>query len=265
MFNYSEEHAAYLRTIRKQKFWIHFFRIFLLLLFLIFWEVSANFGWLNPFLYSSPSRIFITLFSLDSSLFHHIGITLYEVLLSFLASSFLSIVCASFLWRFPFLAKVLDPFFTIFNSLPKVALGPLIIIWIGANLSSICFMAFLISFFTTTITIYQQFSSVPSSYLLLMQSMKAKKYQIFWNVIFPSSLDSILTALKINAAMCFIGVIMGEFLVSKKGIGYLIQYGSQVFRLDLVISGILLLGILSYLFYLLIDFIQHFIHKKRGN
>ena len=150
-------------------------------------------------------------------------------------------------------SRVIDPYITIINSLPKVALGPLIIIWVGASTNSIIVMALTISLFTTIINIYTGFISVDNNYITMLKSFNASKFDIYRYVIIPSNMLNIISTLKINISMSLIGVIMGELLVSKAGLGYLIMYGSQVFNLDLVISSIFILGIISYIMYFILD------------
>ena len=152
--------------------------------------------------------------------------------------------------------KVIEPYLTILNSLPKVALGPIIIIWFGAGIKSIIVMALLISLIITIINVYEGFNNVNENKIKLMKTFGAKKHQIFFKLTFPNSLNTIISVLKINVSMSLIGVIMGEFLVSKKGIGYLILYGSQVFNLSLVISGIFILCIVAALMYYIVNFIE---------
>ena len=206
-------------------------------------------------MFSSPSSVVTTLMGLikENNLFSHIGITLYEVMVSFLVATVIGLIVATLFWRFEIASRIMDPYITILNSLPKVALGPLLIIWVGASINSIIFMALLISTFITIINIYNGFMSVNSSYITLMKSFKASKWQIFWKVILPSNYKTILAALKINVSMSLIGVIMGELLVSKSGLGYLIMYGSQVFNINLVITSVVILGVISYLMYFVID------------
>ena len=266
MFIFSEEHLKYLKKIKRERKMVFIGRAAIILFFLFIWEILARKGVLNPFLYSSPSRILSTLVLLikRGQLWKHIGITLYEVFLSFSLSSCLGIIIAYLLWQFHMVAKVVDPYLTILNSLPKVALGPLIIIWMGAGINSIIFMALLINIFTTIIHIYTGFLSVPNHYFILLKSMKANSWQIFTKLVFPYNIENIIATLKTNLSLSFIGVIMGELLVSKSGLGYLIMYGSQVFQLELVISSIFILGILSSIFYFLIDYILVWFQKKRN-
>lgn len=262
---YDLEHISFLKKKKREKFSVCFFRILILVLFIIIWEILAKFNLINTFFFSSPSNIFSTIVSLikNGDLFRHIGITLYEVIVSFGIASIIGIVVAFLLWKFPILSKIVDPYLTILNSLPKVALGPLIIIWIGASINSIIFMALMISTFVTIISIYNGFVNTDGGYIALMKSFGAKDIDIFKKVIFPSNLYNIVSAMKINVSMSLIGVIMGELLVSKEGLGYLIMYGSQVFNINLVISGVVILGIISYIMYYVVSKIEFFIKNKK--
>lgn len=255
MYTYSKEHQEFLNKIKKKNFIIICLRISIIVIFLIGWELLARLNIINTFLSSSPSEVINTTISLikDNSLFGHIGITLYETILSFFVASLIGLVCATILWWNDITAKVIDPYLTILNSLPKVALGPLIIIWIGASTNSIIFMALLISTFISIINIYNGFISTDNGYINLLKSLDASKRQIFIKVIFPSNYRNIINCLKINISMSLIGVIMGELLVSKKGLGYLIMYGSQVFNINLVITSVVILGIISYFMYFIIS------------
>ena len=255
---YSEEHQKYLKKLKKEKILIHLTQIVIIILFFSIWEILARLNIINTFLYSSPSKIITTIINLfkENALFKHIGITIYEVVISFIICSFLSLIIATILWWNKFLSKVFEPFLTIINSLPKVALGPLIIIWAGASIKSIIIMSLTISLFITIINFYQAFISTNENYITILKSFNAKKKDIFKKVVFPSNRNNIISALKINMSMNFIGVIMGELLVSKNGLGYLIMYGSQVFNITLVITSIVILGLLSFFFYYLINYVE---------
>ena len=258
MSTFSIEHHNYIKKEKKRKLLIHLTQLILVFLFFIIWETLAQFEIINTFLYSSPSKIIKTTINLfqENSLFNHIGITIYEVIISFILSSITAFIIAIILWWNKFVAKVFEPFLTIINSLPKVALGPLIIIWAGASIKSIIIMSLTISLFITIINLYQSFTATNHDYITLLKSFKAKKIDILYKVIIPSNKENIVSALKINMSMNFIGVIMGELLVSKNGLGYLIMYGSQVFNITLVITSIVILGILSFLFYYLISYFE---------
>lgn len=266
MSTYSKDHMIYLKKQKKEKKLIFFFRLSIMVVFLISWELLSRAGLINTFLSSSPTEVVKTVVGLfhDKTLFTHIGVTLYEVMTSFAIASIVGFIVATILWSNKMIAKIIDPYLTVLNSLPKVALGPLIIIWVGASTNSIVFMALLISTFVTIITIQQGFSRTNSKYIRLLQTLKATKYQIFLKAVLPSNVPTIISALKINISMSLIGVIMGELLVSKSGLGYLIMYGSQVFNINLVITGVVILGIISYVMYLIIDVIETVVKKKMG-
>jgi len=258
MSTFSDEHKKYIKKIRKEKHIVRITQISIIILFLITWELLAHFELINTFLYSSPSRIIKTISNLyeKNDLFGHIGITLYETILSFSIASIFGIIIATILWSNNFLSKVLDPYLTIINSLPKVALGPLIIIWVGASTNSIIVMALMISIIISIINIYNGFISTNESFIKLLKTFNANKWQIFTKAVLPSNKMTIINSFKINISMSLIGVIMGELLVSKKGLGYLIMYGSQVFNINLVITSVFILGIVSYLMYYLISLLE---------
>ena len=258
MVMYSLEHKKYLKKLRKNKVLVIFFQISITILFLLIWQLLADFNLINTFISSSPKKVLETLIELhnNGNLYKHIWVTIYETLISFSIGTILGILIATILWRFEFLAKILDPYLTIINSLPKVALGPIIIIWVGANINSIILMALLISCIITIMNIYQGFINTDSLKIKLMNSFNASKLQIYFKLLLPNSFPAIISTLKINISMSLIGIIMGEFLVSKEGIGYLIMYGSQVFNLDLVITGIFVLCIVATLMYYIIYYIE---------
>ena len=254
----SYEHKKYLKKIKHEKILIKIVQLSIIILFLLIWELLAHYEIINTFLYSSPSKVIKTIISLytKNNLLSHIGITIYETLGSFLIASLIGLIVATILWWNKFIAKVMDPYLTVINSLPKVALGPLIIIWVGASTNSIIVMALMISLIISIINIYNGFTATNESFIKLMKTFKASKWQIFTKVILPGNISTIINALKINISMSLIGVIMGELLVSKKGLGYLIMYGSQVFNINLVITSVVILGVISYLMYYVINWIE---------
>lgn len=261
---YSNEHKQYLKKKKRKKILILLMQIAILATIIITWQLLADFKIINTFITSSPSNVVKTIITLynDNNLFNNIWTTIYETIISFSLGTIIGIIIAIILWYSNFLYKVIDPYLTIINSLPKIALGPIIIIFFGANIKSIIIMALLISVIVTIITVYNGFTSTDKNKINLLKSFSATKYQIFKLVILPSSYQTIISSLKINISMTLIGVIMGEFLVSKQGIGYLINYGSQVFNLNLVISGIIILMIVSYLMYIIVSYIEKILIKK---
>lgn len=254
----SKEHKLYLRKLKLNKVLVIMTQILILLFLLLLWEYLSRENIINSFIYSSPSKMFNTIVDLyrDNNLFNHIFVTIYETVISFLLATILGTIVAIILWYSTFLYKVLDPYLTVLNSLPKVALGPIIIIIFGANINSIIIMALLISLVITISNVYSGFINTDKNRLKLMKSFGASKWQTLRYLVIPYNYHVIINCLKINVSMSLVGVIMGEFLVSKEGIGYLINYGSEVFNLNLVFAGIIILLIVSYLMYLMVVYIE---------
>ena len=260
----SENQKKYIKKLKKKKIIIIFIQIFIVITFILTWEYLANKNIINTFVFSKPSKILNTLINLaiENNLFNHISTTLIEILIAFSLGILLGFIIAIILYQFPIINEIVDPFLTMINSLPKVALGPLIIIIAGANTKSIIIMALLINLIISIITIYNGFINTDDKKIKLLKSFGANKYQILLKLVIPNSYKTIISSLKLNISMSLIGVIMGEFLVSKSGIGYLIIYGTQVFNLSLVMAGILILVIISFILYKLITFIEKKLIKK---
>ena len=260
---YSNEHIKYLKRIKRNNLIIRFFQLLIIILFIIIWQILSDFKIIDTFIFSSPKLVFNCLINLynTNNLLPHIWVTIYETIISFSLGTILGIIIASILWWNRNIAKIMDPYLTILNSLPKVALGPIIIIWFGSGIKSIIFMALLISLIITIINVYQGFICINNNKIKLMKSFKANKLQIYFKLILPGSINTILSSIKINISMSLIGVIMGEFLVSKSGIGYLIVYGSQVFNLNLVITGIFILCFVSAVMYYLVSLLENKLKK----
>ena len=247
----SHEHSLYLNKIKARKIKIAVSRILILIIFIAVWQIAADLKWIDPFLTSSPSRVvksFINLYE-DGSLFKHIGITCYETILGFSLGTILGVIIAVILWCFPTISKILDPYLVVLNALPKVALAPIIIFWIGNGMPAIIVIALLISIVTTIISVLSGFNEIDEEKIMLMKTFKASKIQILRYLIFPYSIPVFISALKINVGLSWVGVIMGEFLVAKDGLGFLIVYGGQVAQLDTVMMSIVILSVIAFMMY----------------
>lgn len=247
----SSNQKKYLKKIKKQKIIIFLIQIFIVITFIFLWQILSDKKIINPFIYSSPLKIINTIKNLyiQNNLFIHIFTTLKEILISFVLGNILAFIISIIFYQFPFVEKIFDPFLTVLNSLPKVALGPIIIIIAGANTKSIIIMALLINLVISIITIYNGFLATDRIKVKMFNTFKATKKDILLYLVIPSSYSTIISSLKQSISLTLIGVITGEFLVSKSGIGYLIIYGTQVFNLDLVMTGIFILLIISYILY----------------
>ena len=262
---YSKEHLDYLRGVRKKSVLINVARFAVLFAFLLLWELSARFEWVNPFITSSPSRIVKTVGDLytNGTLFYHVGTTLWETLAGFAIAVALGYSIALLLWWSEAFRRISEPYFVVLNALPKIALGPLIIIWCGTGSTAIVFMTILIGLIVAILNMLNGFMSTDENKLLLLKSMGASKLQILTKLVIPSSLPNFISMLKINVGMAWIGSIMGEYIVSKAGIGYLIVYGGQVFKLDLVMSAVFILCVLAAVMYALVALLEKLVIKNQ--
>ena len=258
MEKYSKEHLEYLNLVKKKNRKITITRILLLVFIFAFWEVAGNLGWIDPFLTSTPSRMvksFVKVYS-EGTLLKHVFITCFETVLGFLLGTILGTLIAILLWWSDFLCKVLDPYLVVLNALPKVALAPIIIFWVGNGISAIIVIALLISIVVTIIGVLSGFNEVDKEKIKLMKTFNSTKYQILKYLIIPSSIPTLISALKINVGLSWVGVIMGEFLVAKEGLGFLIIYGGQISELDMVMMSVVLLSLLAYLMYGAVSLIE---------
>lgn len=268
----SPAQAAYLRQHRHQKIFIRLCQIFILLSFLFLWEISVTAHWIDGFIFSSPSRICKTFYRMcvDGSFFLHLGTTLAEVFVSFLLIILLGYGAAVLLWFFPKLSKILEPYFVVLNSLPKSALAPLLIVWLGANVRTIIVAGISVAIFGTILSLYTAFVESDSEDQLLILTLHGTKRHILTKVLFPSTLPTLISLMKVNIGLALVGVIIGEFLAARRGLGYLIIYGSQVFSCEYINlqSDIVLLKsqqrhgfstMSLYMFYQLLDIIYAFL------
>lgn len=219
----SDEHEKYLMNNKKKNSAIAFSRIIILVFIFVLWEIAAYMKWIDPFIMSQPSRILKTLISMsrDGSLFMHTGVTVYETIIGFISGTVLGTLVAVALWWSDFLAKVLDPYLVVLNALPKTALGPIILVWIGGTTKSIIVMALLLSIVVTIINVFTSFSNCDEDKIKLLKTFGANRRQILRKVVFPAGIPAIISTLKINVGLSLVGVIVGEFLVSKAGLGHL--------------------------------------------
>lgn len=262
----SKEHELYLKRVKRTKRRIVITRILILVIFIALWQIAANLKWIDPFLTSSPARVIDSFLSLyeDGSLFKHIGITCYETILGFSLGTVLGAFIAVILWWSPFISKILDPYLVVLNALPKVALAPIIIFWIGNGMPAIIVIALLISVITTIISVLTGFNEIDKEKIMLMNTFRASKLQILRYLIFPYSIPILISALKINVGLSWVGVIMGEFLVAKNGLGFLIVYGGQVAQLDMVMMSIVILSIIAFVMYEVVALIENRLVKDKN-
>lgn len=239
-------------------------RISVLMLFLFYWEIGAKLSWFDTFFFSSPSGVVNCGLELlrQNNLLMHVGITLLETVISFVLVTVFSLLVATILWYLPRTAEITEPYLVILNSLPKSALAPLFIVWFGTNMRTIVIAGISVAVFGSIITFYTAFRQADPEKCILITTLGGKKIDIFTKVILPGSAPILLSTSKVNIGLALVGVIIGEFLSARRGLGYLIIYGSQVFRLDMVITGILILCIIALCFYQSLQTLEHMLKKK---
>ncbi len=255
----------YRRHHLMKSIFINVLRVLILLAFLLYWEVGTRQEWFDDFFFSSPSRIWRCFRDLTASgtLFHHLTVTVGETCVSFAIVILIAFLSAVFLWWFPTLAKIVEPYLVILNSLPKSALAPLFIVWFGSSPLTIVIAAVSVAVFGATMTLYQAFEQTEPDKIKLIYTLGGTKASVLTKLLLPSNVGTLLSVMKVNMGLSLVGVIIGEFLGANAGLGYLIIYGSQTFQLDFVMLSIVLLCVLATLLYLLLDAIQNIYQKHR--
>lgn len=230
---------------------VRVWRTMLLVLLLSLWELCARLGMINDFIFSSPSRVTICFINMvvDKSIFMHIGVTVMETLISFALVTISGLLIAVLLWSSRSVSEVLEPYLVMLNSLPKSALAPILIVWLGNNIKTIIVASISVAVFGCIMTLHTGFSQVDPDMIKLIYSLGGKKKDVLFKVLLPGSVPLIISNTKVNIGLCLVGVIIGEFLAANKGLGYLIIYGSQVFQMDLVVMSIVILCIVSAILY----------------
>ena len=255
---------TYLNQRRRHQRIVRVSRISILLSFLFLWEFTTNIGLIDSFIFSSPSKIALCFWEmvLNKSIFLHIGITLFETIFSFILVLIISLLIAIFLWLSNKLSEILDPYLVVLNSLPKSALAPLLIVWLGANQTTIIVAGMSVAIFGSILSLHTSFTTVDEEKIKLIYTLHGSKLHALMKVVIPSSISTIISTTKVNIGLCLVGVIIGEFLAARNGLGYLIIYSSQVFKMDWLLMSIVLLCIMAMGLYALLGLFERQIKKK---
>lgn len=227
------------------------------------WEIASRQTWIDPLIFSSPYKIFDSLKTkiLDGSILIHIQVTVLETVAGFIIGTLIGIIIASVLWSSVRISKISDPYLVVLNAMPKVAIGPILIVALGPGYISIIAMGAIISVIITTLVVYSGFREVDPNYTKVLKSFGASRWQCFKEAVFPATLPTMISTLKVNVGLSWVGVIVGEFLVSKEGLGYLIIYGFQVFDFTLVMSSLILIAIVAAIMYKIVEKIEGWLIK----
>lgn len=260
----SSAQRNFLSGIRRHKLIVLFSRIMILIFFIGIWEFTAVTGIIDSFIFSSPSKIAVCFWGmvLDKSIFLHVSITLYETIISFILTTFISVFIAVALWFSQKLSEILDPYLVVLNSLPKSALAPLLIVWLGATQTTIIVAGMSVAIFGSILNLYTSFMNTDPGKIKLIYTLRGTKMQALTKVVLPSSVPAIISNMKVNIGLCLVGVIIGEFLAARNGLGYLIIYSSQVFKMDWLLMSIVLLCIMAMGLYALISILEKWCQKR---
>ena len=258
MTEYSPSHKVYIQEQKKKRREITILRFLIGIGFLLLWELAARMEWINSFIFSSPSGIIICMKKMitEGTFFYHFSITIYETIISFLLVTGVGLFVVILLWLFPTAAKVLEPYLVMLNSIPKSAMAPLLIVWLGANMQTIIVAGISVAVFGNIINLYTAFLKMDEEKIKLIRTLGGGKKHILIKVLLPGSLPVLISNMKVNIGLSLVGVVIGEFLAAKAGLGYLIIYGSQVFQLDLVMMSIMILCIVSICLYKLVNLLE---------
>ena len=258
MNDQSNGQKLFLTRLRRHRITVLISRVLILTVFLFLWELCARFEIIDSFIFSSPSKITLCFLEMlkNRSLFLHIGITLYETFISFILVILLSILAAILLWYSKKLSEILEPYLVVLNSLPKSALAPLLIVWLGATSKTIIIAGMSVAIFGSILNLYTAFINVDQEKIKLIYTLHGNRRHALTKVVLPSSVPAIISNMKVNIGLCLVGVIIGEFLAAKSGLGYLIIYSSQVFKMDWLLMSIILLCIMAMGLYALINVVE---------
>ncbi|PLR84437.1 ABC transporter permease [Bacillus canaveralius] len=259
-------HQQYIASLKREKTWVSFYQLAIFFVFFAGWELASRKQWVDPLIFSSPSKIWRLFLQqiTDGTLMGNLGVTLTETVFGFILGTLLGTILAAILWWSPMVSKVLDPYLVIMNAMPKVALGPILIVALGPGFTSIVAMGAIISVIITTIVVYTSFREVDPNYLKVLLTFRATRYQCFREAILPASFPTIISTLKVNVGLSWVGVIVGEFLVSAKGLGYMIIYGFQVFNFTLVLLSLLIIAVFATIMYQLVELLERKLIKHNN-
>ena len=256
--NIEQLHQQFISSLKKEKRWVRFYQLIIFLVFFSGWELASRLQWIDPLIFSAPSKVWSLLITKvqNGSLLIDLSVTLSETIFGFILGTLLGTILAALLWWSPMLSKILDPYLVILNAMPKIALGPILIVALGPNFTSIMAMGALISIIITTIVVYTSFREVDPHYIKVLRTFGATRVQSFKEAILPASFPTIISTLKVNVGLSWVGVIVGEFLVSSRGLGYMIIYGFQVFNFTLVFLSLFVIAILATVMYQLVELLE---------
>lgn len=227
----SQAQRQYIKEIKQKKRKIRIWQVGILVMLVVYWEAAVRMDWINGFIFSSPVRLWNCLVEMVSSgeLWHHLSVTVGETMVSFLLIMLIGLLAAVLFWWSDTLDRIAEPYLVVLNSLPKSALAPVFIVWLGNNPKTIIVAAVSVAVFGTMISLLTGFKEVDPDKIKLIRTLGGDKRDVLYKVVLPANLPAIVSIMKVDIGLALVGVIIGEFLAARAGLGYLIVYGSQVF------------------------------------
>jgi NitT/TauT family transport system permease protein len=260
-----EKWRLYRKRKRRMSNYVVSVQALILVLFIGCWELAGQLRWIDVLIFSYPSKVGrqIVKDAVSGELWPHLAMTVGETAVGFLLGTLIGTLLAVLIWWSPFLSRVLDPYMVVFNSMPKVALGPIFIVLFGAGFTAIVVTTLSITVIVTTLVVFNSFNEVDANLVKVIRTFGGSRRDVFVKAILPASFPTIVSTLKVNVGMAWVGVIVGEFLVAKIGLGYLIVYGFQVFNFTLVLSSLVIIAIVATAMYQMVVYLERKLVRER--
>ena len=226
--------------------------------FFALWEIGVRTGWISAFLVGSPSGIFslANKMILSGELLSDTWYTLFEAILGFVIGTIFGSLLGLALWYSVFVARLVEPFIVAINSVPKIALAPIVILWFGTGLVSKVALSVSLTAIVALIAAYQAAKDADVDLQSLLISMGANKHQVFYKAVVPSTLPAIIATFRINVGFGLVGAVVGEFISSQRGLGHMIYNASSLYDLNSVWVGLFTLMIVGFALYYVIDIVE---------
>ena len=226
--------------------------------FFAVWEIGVRAGWISAFLVGSPAGIFSDGYKmiLSGDLISDTWYTLFEAILGFIIGTIAGSLLGLALWYSVFVARLVEPFIVAINSVPKIALAPIVVLWFGTGLVSKVALSVSLTAIVALIAAYQAAKDADVDLQSLLISMGADKHQVFFKAVVPSTLPSIIATFRINIGFGLVGAVVGEFISSQRGLGHLIYTASSLYDLNTVWVGLFTLMVMGFVLYYVIDMIE---------
>ncbi len=236
-------------------------------IFFAAWQIGAELGFISEFLIGSPAGIWKRFVDsvLDLSIFVDTGYTLWEALLGFVIGTVIGTAIGLYLWYSKWAAQITEPFIVALNSVPKIALAPIILLWFGTGLGAKVVLVVSMTAIIALIAAHQATKDADKDLQSLLYSMGGTKHQIFFEVIVPSAMPTIVSNFRINVGFGLVGAVVGEFISSKAGLGHMIYNASSLYELNSVWVGLFMLMIVGFILYHGIDALEKLMFPWRAD